>query len=106
MEDNKETKSSIKDIVKFLTKGIVFCVILAFIMYIISPIFSPKWYNNMHGGATRRVKGIYTEPKDTIDIVGIGSSDLYASGVSTMIWEQLHIILEYLNKLHGQHIIC
>lgn len=34
MDNNKETKSSIKDIVKFLTKGIVFCVILAFIMYI------------------------------------------------------------------------
>ena len=49
-------------------------------MYIISPIFTPKWYNNMHGGATRREKGIYTEPKDAIDIVGIGSSDLYASG--------------------------
>ena len=90
MDNNKETKSSIKDIVKFLTKGIAFCVILAVIMYIISPIFTPKWYNNMHGGATRRVKGIYTEPKDTIDIVGIGSSDLYASGVSTMkLWNDM-----------------
>lgn len=97
MDNNKETKSSIKDIVKFLTKGIVFCVILAFIMYIISPIFSPKWYNNMHGGATRRVKGIYTEPKDTIDIVGIGSSDLYASGVSTMkLWNDMGTTTYYI----------
>lgn len=42
MDNNKETKSSIKDIVKFLTKGTIFCVILAIIMYIISPIFTPN----------------------------------------------------------------
>lgn len=90
MENKIEEKNNIKDIVKFLTKGVIFCIIACVIMCALGPIFTPKWYNKFYGGATRRIKGIYTEPKNTIDIVGVGSSDLYASGVSTMkLWNDM-----------------
>ena len=91
MEDNKETKSSTKDIIKFLTKGTIFCIILAIIMYVISPIFVPKWKNKVYGGSTRRIQGIYTEPKNTIDLVTIGNSNIYAAISTTKLWKDMGI---------------
>lgn len=45
---------------------------------------------NMHG-ATRRIKGLYNEPQNTIDIVMIGNSDMY-NGVSPMVlWNDLGV---------------
>lgn len=91
MEDNKEQKSSIKDIVKFLTKGTIFCVILAIIMYVISPIFVPKWYTDTYGGSTRRIRGMYNEPKDTIDLITIGNSNAYAGISSMKLWNDMGV---------------
>lgn len=91
MEENKEEKSSIKDIAKFLIKGTIFCIIALAILYLLGPIFTPKWYNKVYEGSTRRMKGIYDEPKDTIDIVIAGNSDVY-NAISTMkLWNDMGI---------------
>lgn len=80
-------RENIKDIFKFTIKAIIFCAIALVIMYILGPIFTPKWYNKVYEGSTRRMKGIYTEPRNTIDVVIAGNSDAY-NAISTMkLWK-------------------
>lgn len=71
----------------------VFLLIGFVIIQLITPIFIPKWASK-YGGVTRRIKGIYTEKEDTIDVVILGNSDAY-KGFSTMkLWEN-HGITSY-----------
>ena len=41
-------RENIKDIFKFTIKAIIFCAIALVIMYILGPIFTPKWYNKVY----------------------------------------------------------
>lgn len=71
-----------------IIKCIIFCIIFVLIMYLLGPIFTPKWYNyENYGGTTRRIKGMYSEPKNTIDIVMLGNSDLYAAVSNMKLWD-------------------
>lgn len=73
---------------KEIIKSAIFCILFVVIMYLLGPIFTPKWYNyENYGGTTRRIKGMYSEPQNTIDIVMLGNSDLYAAVSNMKLWE-------------------
>lgn len=73
-----------------ITKMILFIAIGVLILCIISPIFAAKWYTN-YGGVSRKIKGMYHEPENTIDIIMLGNSDMY-NGISTMcLWNDTGI---------------
>ena len=83
--DSESTK--IKDMPKIILKVFLFCLIGIIIALSITPFFGPKW-SDEYGGATRRIKGMYNEPKNTIDVVMLGNSDMY-NGISPMyLWEK------------------
>lgn len=75
------------EVVKFIRKTIVFILIGIVIFVCITPIFVPKWYDDNEGtkysGVSRRIKGMYNEPENTLDVVFLGNSDMY-NGISTM----------------------
>lgn len=73
-----------------VVKVIVFLLIGLIIVQIITPIFIPKW-NNKYGDMTQKIKGIYTETENSIDVVILGNSDAQ-KGISTMtLWEKYGI---------------
>lgn len=83
--DSESTK--IKDMPKIILKVFLFCLIGIIIALAITPFFVPKW-SDEYGGATRRIKGMYNEPKNTIDVVMLGNSDMY-NGISPMyLWKE------------------
>lgn len=88
--NNEITVYKAKDVLKMISKVILFNAIGILILCIISPIFSAKWYGK-YGGVSRKIKGMYNEPENTIDIVMIGNSDMY-NGVSTMkLWKDMGV---------------
>ena len=79
-----------KKFINIIFKVIVFGIIAIFICSVLNKIFIPKW-SDATGGASRRIKGIYNEPKNTIDVAMLGNSDIY-SGISTMkLWNDAGI---------------
>lgn len=89
-EIQNETKKSKKTNVIITIKVILFILIGLIILQIITPIFVPTW-TTKYDGEGRRMKGFYQEPKNSIDVLMIGNSDLYR-GISTMkLWEEYGI---------------
>lgn len=70
------------DAVKFIIKAIIFALIGIIITCCITPLFIPRWDEN-YGGVGRRIRGMYNEPKDTIDVAMIGNSNIF-NGISNM----------------------
>lgn len=89
MDSFKRKKvKKVKDAVKLIIKAGIFIIVGLIIICIITPIFIPKWCNKNYGGVTRRISGIYEEPKDTIDVVVLGNSDAYNAIIPMEIWNE------------------
>ena len=58
-----------------------FGILMMVIMFVISPIFVPKWIDETYQHVTQTVRGFYAERKDSLDVVFIGDSNIY-NGVS------------------------
>lgn len=55
---------------------IAFMLIVALLLSIVTMIYLPKWsYDNEVG----QVSGFYQEEKNTIDVIGLGSCNMYSS---------------------------
>lgn len=69
---------------------IIFLAIFMVLLHFITLIFTPKWMTPF-GGTTLKIRGMYCEEKDTIDVVILGNSDV-SHGISTMtLWEKYGI---------------
>ena len=68
-------------IVKELLEIGGFCLLMAVLLFAISPIFVPKWIDSKFQHVTQIVRGFYAERKDSLDVVFIGDSNIY-NGVS------------------------
>ena len=72
---------------KYIIKAVLFIVILAIIMGIISFIFIPK-NNTQEAGMTDYGDAtILAEPKNTIDMIIFGNSEAFTSVIPMKLWE-------------------
>ena len=58
-----------------IIKCIIFFIIGIFIFQVLTHIFVPKWLSQVDP-ATPRIKGIYEEEKNSLDVLVIGASDV------------------------------
>lgn len=67
----------------------LFIIIGLILLYILNIILLPEWVTNE--GATLSTRGIYEEEKNSLDVVFVGSSNIY-NGISPLeIWEETGI---------------
>ena len=76
--------------IKTILKVIIFLIIGILLFGILNMIFVPKWIGEIDP-ATPRVKGFYEEPRDTIDVLFMGNSDV-GRGISPItLWQEYGI---------------
>lgn len=74
---------------------------LLFFVIFFSKIFIPKWIDEEDNRMSFIIKGFYKEPKDSIDVLFTGNSDVYR-GVSPMVLYQKYGITSYNFVSSGQ----
>ena len=55
-------------------KVVIFSLILLTILLSISPVLQKKWIYYKDNAATEIAKGFYAEPKDSLDVIYLGTS--------------------------------
>lgn len=71
---------------------IVFLLLIGLILlYITTKIFIPKWITAKDNRMTYIVKGFYEEPKDSIDVIFMGNSDVYRGISPIKMWDEYGI---------------
>lgn len=69
--------------------GLIILVIL--ILYIISPIFVPKWTKGGDNYITNIVRGFYAEKDNSLDVLFMGNSDMYRGMSPIVLWDEYGI---------------
>lgn len=101
-----------KKIIKRIVSCVLFVAILLGLLQVSSLIFQPKSNDKASGIHYLRANGIFSEPKDSIDTVFIGDSEVYHSFIPLNIWrdygitsydvsspsQKLVYSMEFLNK--------
>lgn len=101
-----------KKIIKRIVSCVLFVAILLGLLQVSSLIFQPKSNDKASGIYYPRANGIFSEPKDSIDTVFIGDSEVYHSFIPLNIWrdygitsydvsspsQKLVYSMEFLNK--------
>ena len=101
-----------KKIIKRIVSCVLFVAILLGLLQVSSLIFQPKSNDKAAGIHYPRANGIFSEPKDSIDTVFIGDSEVYHSFIPLYIWrdygitsydvsspaQKLVYSMEFLNK--------
>ena len=72
-------------IVKKILKGIAFLLLLSMALTALTLIYHPKWYNYQDKG---QPAGFYQEPKNTIDVLLLGSCNMYSSFSPVLMYER------------------
>lgn len=80
-----------KKIIKRIVSCVLFVAILLGLLQVSSLIFQPKSNDKASGIHYPRVNGIFSEPKDSIDTVFIGDSEVYHSFIPLNIWRDYGI---------------
>ena len=75
-----------KKIIKRIVSCVLFVAILLGLLQVSSLIFQPKSNDKAAGIHYPRANGIFSEPKDSIDTVFIGDSEVYHSFIPLNIW--------------------
>lgn len=71
-----------------IIRCIAFMLIAALLLSIVTMIYLPKWsYDNEVG----QVSGFYQEDKNTIDVIGLGSCNMYSSFSPVIMYEKFGI---------------
>lgn len=76
---------NIKEIKKIFLKIIIFILIFSLIWGILTIILVPKWK------MTYMLKGFYKEPKNSIDVLFMGSSNMYKGVSPVKLWDEYGI---------------
>lgn len=80
-----------KKIIKRIVSCVLFVAILLGLLQVSSLIFQPKSNDKASGIHYSRANGIFSEPKDSIDTVFIGDSEVYHSFIPLNIWRDYGI---------------
>ena len=72
-------------------KVLSFVVIGLIILNILGKVFMPKWTTVKDNRMTYIVKGFYEEPKDSLDVIFMGNSDVYRGISPITIWDEYGI---------------
>lgn len=73
-----------------IIKCIIFFIIGIFIFQVLTHIFVPKWLSQVDP-ATPRIKGIYEEEKNSLDVLVIGASDVGRGYSPVEVWNKYGI---------------
>ena len=80
-----------KKMIKRIVSCVLFVAILLGLLQVSSLIFQPKSNDKAAGIHYPRANGIFSEPKDSIDAVFIGDSEVYHSFIPLNIWRDYGI---------------
>lgn len=80
-----------KKIIKRIVSCVLFVAILLGLLQVSSLIFQPKSNDKASGIHYPRANGFFSEPKDSIDTVFIGDSEVYHSFIPLNIWRDYGI---------------
>lgn len=80
-----------KKIIKRIVSCVLFVAILLGLLQVSSLVFQPKSNDKASGINYPRANGIFSEPKDSIDTVFIGDSEVYHSFIPLNIWRDYGI---------------
>lgn len=80
-----------KKIIKRIVSCVLFVAILLGLLQVSSLVFQPKSNDKASGIYYPRANGIFSEPKDSIDTVFIGDSEVYHSFIPLNIWRDYGI---------------
>lgn len=80
-----------KKIIKRIVSCVLFVAILLGLLQVSSLVFQPKSNDKASGIHYSRANGIFSEPKDSIDTVFIGDSEVYHSFIPLNIWRDYGI---------------
>lgn len=77
--------------IKIIAKVICFFVIGFLLLQIITKILIPKWITVEDNRMTYIVKGFYEEPKNSLDVIFMGNSDVYRGISPITLWDEYGI---------------
>ncbi len=70
---------------------VLFPIVVSLILFLISPIFVPKWTSGDENHVTQIVRGYYAEKKNSLDVLFMGNSDMYRGVIPIELYEQYGI---------------
>ena len=71
---------------RFILKGLLFLLIFALILTALTLIYLPKWDPEKSEGG--QVAGLYKEPDNTLDVIFLGSCNMYSSVSPVLLYEE------------------
>ncbi len=80
-----------KNTVYTIIKIMIFLLIGLILLNITTRIFIPKWITSKDNRMTYIVKGFYEEPKDSLDVIFMGNSDVYRGISPITMWDEYGI---------------
>lgn len=63
--------------IKKLLAIFIYCILFALLLFLISPIFVPKWNTSDDNYSGSVVRGFYAEKEGSLDVLFMGNSDMY-----------------------------
>lgn len=84
MKKHKNVAQVIIKIVSFLIIGII-------LLYIATSVLIPKWISEKDNRMSYIMKGFYQEPKNSLDVVFMGNSDVYRGISPITLWDEYGI---------------
>lgn len=76
---------------KIIIKIICFVLIGLMLLYVAGKILMPKWTTSKDNRMTYIIKGFYNEPKNSLDVVFMGNSDVYRGISPIKMWDEYGI---------------
>lgn len=76
---------------KIIIKVICFFLIGFLLLYVATKILIPKWITVKDNRMTYIIKGFYNEPKNSLDVVFMGNSDVYRGISPIKLWDEYGI---------------
>lgn len=82
-----EEKLNIKIVIRILA----FLLIAVLLLQILNMIFLPKWTSHKENNMTHIMQGFYDEPKNSLDVIFMGNSDVYGGISPIKLWQEYGI---------------
>jgi len=77
---------------KLIIKLICFSLIGFVLLQLLTKVFIPKWVTLEDNRMTYIMKGFYKEPKNSLDVVFMGNSDVYRGVSPIVLWDEYGIV--------------
>jgi hypothetical protein len=80
---------------------IIYCILFTALLFVLSPVFVPKWRSAEDNHMGSIVRGYYDEKKDSLDVLFLGNSDMYRGVLPIELWDN-YGIASYIYTTPGQ----